>query len=390
MSRALEKWLIRKFVKSYDDPMKNRESYGTMSSFVGVFCNTSLFLIKIIVGMITGSISLIADGVNNLSDVGTNIATLLGFRMSGKPADKEHPFGHGRTEYLSALTVSVVILLLGYELMKSSIVRILHPVAVEMSLVGAVLIFLTMLVKVWLSRFYSNIAKKIGSQALTAAAMDSRNDVLATGLVLLSFGVARLTGLMIDGIAGLMVAIFILYNGFQFVRETMSTLIGIQPEDGLMEKIHDYMVAYDVVINAHDIIVHDYGPLSKMVSAHVEISAEYSLVVAHEIVDRIERDIMEDMGISLVVHIDPVEVDTEACVEIKEGIEKYLKGYGQDVKIRDFRIWEEENVVLFDLVFPETFEGNLEHMKTSINLYLKSKYPYDFLLNLRKEKLYMN
>lgn len=360
-----------------------------MSSFVGVFCNVSLFLIKLVVGMLSGSISLIADSVNNLSDVGTNIVTLVGFRMSGKPADKEHPFGHGRTEYLSALAIAYIILLLGYELMKTSLSRIFHPATVEMGIAGAVMIFLTILVKIWLCSFYGSVAKKIDSQALAAAAMDSRNDVLATSLVLVSFGVAKWTGLYIDGFAGAAVALFIIYNGVQFIWGSMNTLIGIQPEEGLMEKIHEYIEGCDGVIDLHDVIIHDYGPLSKMVSAHVGISAEYSLVVAHEIVDRIERDIMEDLGISIVIHIDPVERDTKESTQIKEGIEQYLRGYGLEVAIRDFRIWEDENVVLFDIFFPETFEGNLEHMKTSINLYLKSKYNYDFLLNLRKDRLYM-
>lgn len=385
----LEKWLIRRFVKIEKESVKTRENYGIMSSFVGIFCNVALFAVKLVVGILSSSISLIADSVNNLSDVGTNIVTLVGFRMSGKPADKEHPFGHGRTEYLSALGVSFVILLLGYELMKTSIQRILDPVVVEIGLVSAGVILLTILVKIWLARFYGNIAKKIDSQALSAAAVDSRNDVLATGLVLVAFGVARLTGLMIDGYAGVIVAAFIVYNGIQFIRESMNTLIGVQPEDGLLERIHEYILGFDGIMSLHDVIVHDYGPVSKMASAHVGISAEYSLIVAHEIVDRIERDILEDMGISLVIHIDPIERETNAGTKIKDDIEKYLKKYGQDVTIRDFRIIEEENVVLFDLFFPETFDGDLGHMRTSINLFLQSKYSYNFLLNLRKEKLYL-
>lgn len=371
------------------DMGREREKKGVAASLVGILSNIVLFLVKVAVGLLSGSISLVADGVNNLSDVGTNVVTLVGFRMAGKPPDKEHPFGHGRTEYLSSFGVSFIILLLGYELMKTSIERILHPEPVEIGLLGVGIIVFTILVKIGLSRYYWVISKELGSQALAATAMDSRNDVLATGLVLVSFGVAKATGWIIDGYAGILVALFILYNGIQFIREAINILIGTQPDHDLIERIHEYIQGFDGVLNLHDVIIHDYGPTSKMASAHVEISAEYSLVVAHEIVDRIERDVLEDLGIALVVHIDPVGRETTESSQIKEGIEAYLKGYGQEVDIRDFRILEEENVVIFDLFFPATFTGDLEHMRTSIQLYLSSKYSYQFLLNLRKEKHYM-
>lgn len=384
----MEKIWLQRWIKE-QDPIKNREKLGIATSVVGMMSNVVLFGVKTIVGILSGSISLVADGVNNLSDVGTNVVTLVGFRLAGKPADSEHPFGHGRTEYLSSFGVSFVILLLGYELLKSSVDRILHPVPMEMTWVGGGIVLFTIFVKIWMSLFYKKMARHVDSQALSAASVDSRNDVLATSVVLISFVVSKTTGTQIDGYAGAFVALFILYNGVQFVREAMNTLIGIQPEDGLTEKIYEYIQRFDGVMNLHDVIVHDYGPTTKMVSAHVEISAEYSLVVAHEIVDRIERNILEDLGISLVIHIDPVERETQTSTEIKEGIEKYLKGYGQEVDIRDFRILEEENVVIFDVFFPETFAGNLDHMRTSMNLYLRSKYPYQFLLNLRKERHYM-
>ncbi|MBF7096579.1 cation diffusion facilitator family transporter [Alkalibacter mobilis] len=385
----IEKYIEKKIEKKDMDWVKTRESYGIAGSVVGILCNIVLFIVKLTLGLLSGSISLLADSVNNLSDVGTNIVTLVGFKMSAKPADREHPFGHGRTEYISSFSVSFIILLLGYELFKSSFERILHPVDLKTNFINISIISLTVLVKIWLSFFYKRLSVKIDSHALEAASVDSRNDVLATGTVLISFAAFGLTGLNIDGYIGLLVACFIIYNGFQFIGESMNTLIGVQPDDGLIEKIYDYIQSYDGVISLHDIIVHDYGPVSKMVSAHVEISADYSLVVAHEIVDQIERNIYNDMGISLVVHIDPVEKECATSATIKDGLEKYLLGYGQEVDIHDFRILEDENVVIFDLVFPEKFEGSIENMRTSINLYLKSKYDYDFLLNIRKEKRYI-
>ncbi|HAE60915.1 MAG TPA: hypothetical protein DCG38_01035 [Eubacteriaceae bacterium] len=385
----IERFLINKFVNKDQETIKLRESYGKMSSVTGIVCNMGLFAAKLVLGLISGSISLVADSINNLSDVGTNIVTLVGFKMSVKPADKEHPFGHGRTEYISAFAVSFVILLLGYELLKTSFERIINPVEVNINLMSGIIILLTIGVKIWLAKFYMRISRKINSQALEAASIDSRNDVLATSTVLLSFIIIWISGINIDGFIGLIVAAFIIYNGIQFVKEAMDTLIGVQPDGALIESIHDYIEEFDGVMSLHDVIVHDYGPVSKMASAHVEISADFSLVVAHEIVDRIERDIYEDMGISLVVHIDPVEDDCETSSQIKDDIEAYL---GDDAKIKgihDFRILPKENVVIFDLFLPEDFDEDTDRVRAKMVKNLKEKYDYKFLINIRKEKHYM-
>ncbi|NTW71886.1 MAG: cation transporter [Eubacteriaceae bacterium] len=384
----LEKFLINKFVKQDEDKAKSRNNYGNMSSFVGIFCNTILFITKLTLGLISGSISLVADSINNLSDVGTNIVTLVGFKMSVKPADKEHPFGHGRTEYISAFAVSFVILLLGYELFKGSFERILAPSPVEVTLLSGGIILITIGVKIWLSRFYMNMSKIINSQALAAASIDSRNDVLATSSVLVSFVITYFTKFVIDGYIGLLVAVFIIYNGIQFIRESMDTLIGNQPDDSLLNDISAYINNFDGIISLHDLVVHDYGPMSKMVSAHVEISANYSLIVAHEIVDRIERDIYTDMGISLVIHIDPIEETCEETTDIKESIQLYLTDYEDIVSIQDFRIMKTYNVVIFDILMKEDCSGEIKEIREKIVRFLEEKYHYEFFINIRKEKHY--
>ncbi len=385
----IERLLINRFVNKDQEEAKVRESYGRMSSLTGIVSNIVLFATKLALGLISGSISLIADSINNLSDVGTNVVTLVGFKMSVKPADKEHPFGHGRTEYISAFAVSFVILLLGYELLKTSFERIVNPIDVNVNLISGAVILLTIGVKVWLAGFYMRMSKKINSQALEAASIDSRNDVLATSTVLLSFLITWASGLNIDGFIGLLVAGFIIYNGIQFVREAMDTLIGVQPDGQLIEDIHDYIENFDGVMSLHDVIVHDYGPVSKMASAHVEISADFSLVVAHEIVDRIERDIYEDMGISLVIHIDPVEDECETSSQIKDDLEEYLGDEAQIKGIHDFRILTKEKVVIFDLFLPEDFNGDIDEVRSQMVETLKEKYDYKFLINVRKEKHYM-
>jgi len=385
----LVNYLVRRYIDQNSNERKQRKQYGYLAGFAGVFVNLFLAVIKVVSGLFSGSISLIGDGLNNLSDGGTNVVTLIGFKMSDKPPDKEHPFGHGRTEYVAAFIVSFVIMLLGYELFQSSLERIFNPKEIQTNLLVLGIIIFSMGVKVWLAYFYYKIGRKIDSQVLIAAGADSRNDVLATASVLISFLFARYTDWVVDGYIGVIVALFIFLNGVSFIRESINTLLGNRPDKDFVRKIKNYIKDFEEIESVHDIIVHDYGPLSKMVSAHVDISANYSLVLAHEIADRIERGIFEDYKISLVLHVDPILDGCHESADIKDDVETYLSGYAEVKGIHDFRILEQDKVVIFDLFITEDYDGDIMKVKRKVVEYLEMKHTYHFIIHVRKKNHYL-
>ena len=280
-----------------------------MASVTCIIINIFLVIGKVVTGILSGSVSVIADGLNNLMDVAGSVITLIGFKMSSKKADKEHPFGHGRYEYITGLAVAVLVLLVGIELGKASIIKIIHPAPVDYSMPTIIILIISILLKFWMMLFLKDLGKKINSTALIAVSADSKSDVLATSAVLISALISRTTKINLDGIAGLGVSIFIIYSGIVLIKETISPLLGESPSEELIKDITKKIESYDSVLGIHDILVHDYGPGKQFASAHVELSSSMDPIVSHGVIDKIEKDFHEKENIHLVIHYDPVEED---------------------------------------------------------------------------------
>ncbi len=348
--------LIRLFVKN-SDKVKNhkvRESYGKLAGVVGILCNALLSAAKIIAGWLFKSVSILADGVNNLSDATSSLVTLIGFKLSGRPADKEHPFGHARMEYVAGLVVAFFIVLVGFDLSKSSFNKIIHPEAANFSVISIVILALSILLKLWMFFFNRKVGKIIDSTTLEATAADSRNDVLMTSAVLICAIVGKLTGFaMLDGIVGLGIAVFIIISGVKLVSETLSPLLGEAPNKELVTDILEKLRGYDGVLGVHDLMVHDYGPGRCFASVHVEMDAKNDILKSHDVCDNIERDFQEE-GISLVVHLDPIITDDEEINELKKLTAKLLASMGYGITMHDFRVvkgYTHTNLI-FDIVVP--------------------------------------
>ncbi len=305
----LEKWLLRRLVSSFQDTKdpETRNALGRVAGWMGIGINLLLVVGKITAGLLTGSIAVVADGANNLMDALGSVITVAGFRMAAKKADEEHPHGHGRYEYIAGLAVAVLVLVVGVELARGGISEIIAPSPVEFGVLIITVLGLSLAIKIWMAMFYGALSIKIGSSVLKAVSVDSRNDALATGAVLLSAVVSHLTGVALDGLAALGVALFIIYNGIGLVRETISPLVGEAPSPELVQYISEKIASYQGVLGLHDLIIHDYGPDRRYVSAHVEMPSDWEPLVTHDIIDRIERDLLDNDGIHLIIHYDPVE-----------------------------------------------------------------------------------
>ncbi len=304
----MTEWFLRFFVRDYGerkDP-EARKSVGVVASWTGIVLNLLLVAAKVIVGLLAGSISVVADGLNNLMDAAGSMIVLVGFKIAAKKADDEHPYGHGRYEYIAGLAVAVLVLVVGVELARAGVSEILHPSFVDFGLVTIVVLVASVVVKAWMAVFYWTLSVRIDSSPLKAVSVDSRNDALATGAVLFSVVLSRLTGLSLDGWAALGVASFIIYNGIGLVKETISPLVGEAPSEELVGEISEKIASYEGVLGIHDVILHDYGPDKRYVSAHVEMPSDWDPLVTHEIIDGIERDVLEADGIHLIIHYDPV------------------------------------------------------------------------------------
>ncbi len=332
--------LIRLFVKDYSntDNIHVRGRYGKFAGIMGIVSNFLLFLIKITAGLLFQSISITADAVNNLSDSGSSIVTLIGFKISGKPADEKHPFGHARMEYISGLIVSFIILLIGVQLVQSSIMKIIHPVQAEFSTLLVVILLISILIKLWQFLFYRKIGRIIKSEALIATSLDSRNDIIATSGVLAASIVSRLTGFNLDGYIGLVIALFIIITGIKLANETINPLLGTAPTKELVDLIYKKIMSYKGIIGLHDLTVHNYGPSKRYASVHCEVPADQDIMVSHDIVDNIERDFLRDLGIHLVIHLDPVITDDERVNDLKIKVNKLIEEISPDITMHDFRV----------------------------------------------------
>lgn len=363
-------FLIRLFIRRREDVQDAcvRLSYGNLAGITGIVCNVLLCAIKFFTGLFTGSISITADAVNNLSDASSGVITLLGFKLAGKPADPEHPYGHARMEYLAGLVVSFVILLIGVQLAGESIQKILHPAAATFGIVPAVMLVFSILVKLWMAGFYRNIGKKIDSTTLLAASADSRNDVISTGAVLLALLISAWTDLDLDGWMGMAVALFILYSGIGLIKDTLDPLLGRAPSEDLTQRVEEKILSYEGILGTHDLMVHDYGPGQCFASVHVEMSAEMNVMRSHDIIDTIERDFHEQDHIHLVIHYDPIETGSEAVGTMRQWVTERVHAVSPLLSIHDFRMVKGElhTNLIFDVAAPSSYESTDAEIKQQI------------------------
>jgi cation diffusion facilitator family transporter len=354
----MRKFLIKTFIKDYQnvkDP-KVRENYGKFAGLVGIVTNLLLCISKIAIGTVVNSIAIIADGVNNLADTSSSVITLAGFKLAAKPSDEEHPYGHARFEYLSGMAVSLIIILLGVKLLTTSFNKVLHPEPLEFNYVIVLILVLAIGVKIWQSIFNIKTGEDINSAALKATGMDSRNDVIATSAVLISVLVAKLTGLMLDGYMGCLVALFIMYSGIQLIKETSSPLLGKAPDPELVNAIEERICSTSGVLGIHDLVVHDYGPGRIFASVHVEVDAYGDLIQSHDMIDNIERIISDELKIHLVVHMDPLETQDPLTIQLNERIGKIINGLDGVIGFHDLRVvagYTHSNIVFDIVISPE-------------------------------------
>ena len=364
-------WLIKTFIRDANAPNTayGRMLYGKLSGWVGIICNFLLFTGKFIAGSVSGSVSIMADAVNNLSDASSSIISLLGFKLSSRPADEEHPFGHGRYEYLSGLMVSVLIMVIGVELLKSSFEKILHPAPVEFNVLIAVILIASILIKLWMALFNQKTGELIHSQTLIATATDSRNDVISTLAVLTAAVISHLSSLNLDGFMGLAVAIFILYSGFG--------LLGKAPDPELVESIREKILSYPGVLGTHDLMVHDYGPGRQFASVHVEMAAEQNVLECHDIIDTIERDFKKNFNLHMIIHYDPVVTNDPAARDLRRWISDEVKKIDPGLSIHDLRVvpGSTHTNVIFDCVVPHNLSVSASEITRRITKTVADKYP---------------
>lgn len=348
--------LIKSFIKDYEktDKPEIREKYAMLSGTTGIIANIALFILKLLTGIFSGTVAIIADAFNNISDAGSSVVTMLGFRMSSKHADKEHPLGHGRMEYITAFIVDIIIMIVGIELFKTAIDKILHPDKPEFHPVTLILLGAAIFVKLWLFLFYRKIGSAIDSAAIKAVALDSISDTVATSLVLISTIVAEFTDLNLDGWATLLVACFILAAGFKAAKETVDLLLGSRPSQEFVESIYAFVKNYPDVYGIHDLMIHDYGPGRFIITLHAEISEDCQINHAHEIIDTMEQDMNKHFGAIVTIHLDPIAVNNEQINQMKAFAEKCAIEVDPAFTIHDFRMVYGENFsnLIFDLCIP--------------------------------------
>jgi cation diffusion facilitator family transporter len=338
---------------------KKRAAVGKMTGFIGVLCNLLLAGSKLVIGKLAASTSITADGLNNLSDAASSIVTLLGFKLAEKPADKEHPYGHARFEYLASLVVAAMILVIGFELAKTSVLKLIHPASIEFSMLMIIVLIGSILVKLWMMFFYRKMGDKIQSNTLFAAAADSRNDVLTTTAVLAATVVEHISGWKIDGLMGGLVSVFIIVSGISLAKDTISPLLGEGANTGLREQLIGYISSCPLVLGCHDLLVHDYGPGRQYASIHVEIDKKIDPMVCHDEIDRIERECLNRFGVHMVIHYDPVITDDAELDQIRHQVLAILQQIDAEITIHDFRVHTHEGKkeLVFDMVVPSEWQG---------------------------------
>lgn len=367
--------LVRLFIKNKDNVLdpKVRSAYGVLSGTVGIMCNIILSIIKLFAGIITSSISITADAFNNLSDAGSSIITLIGFKLAGKPADSEHPYGHGRYEYLTGLAIAAVIIVMGFELLKSAVGKILHPTDINFTAVSAAILVVSVIVKLWMCFFNRKLGKKLDASAMLATASDSLNDCIATSAVLAALIVERFTGVNIDGYAGVVVALFVLRAGKEAAADTIRPLLGQAPDPVLVHNIERQVLSHSAIIGIHDMTVHDYGPGRIFVSLHAEIPCDMDIMKAHDVIDAAESEVREKCGCDISIHMDPIAVNDEKTNSLKAMVTDIVKRLDTRLGIHDFRITDGplRTNLIFDIVLPFEFKMSDDEVVKYINEEIK-------------------
>lgn len=359
----MTEFLVKHFVKDYKDVEKVsvRTAYGVLASIVGIFCNVFLFAVKFTVGLVLGSVSVTADAFNNLSDAGSSVIGFVGVKMAEKPADADHPFGHGRMEYIAALVVSFLVIEVGFTFLKDSVGRIRNPEEMSFSAVSVCILLLSIAVKLWLGLFNRKLGERIDSKVMKAVFTDAMGDVVTTGATIFSLVFFGVTGINIDGFVGAGVALVVMWAGIGIARDTLEPLIGeaIDPEE--YEKIKSFVESYDGIEGTHDLIVHNYGPGRSMASIHAEVPNNVDIEKSHEIIDRIERDAGKNLGIFLVIHMDPIETRDESVLEIRQRTAEILDELDPACSLHDFRVVPGEGQVnlIFDMVIPIEYDEKM-------------------------------
>ncbi len=362
-------WLLKKLIKNHQDTKSQpvRAAYASLGATAGIIINLLLSLTKFLIGFLSGSVAVTADAVNNLSDAGGSVLSLVSARVAQKPGDKDHPFGHGRMEYIGALGVGVIIFMLGIELLKEGVANIIAPEATDFSLASWILLLVGVVLKVWLFFFYTRLGRAIDSEPLKAAGKDSVSDVMASCGVLAGMALDKLFGLNLDGYMGVLVALFVLRTGYQVCKDTVDRLLGAKPNREMNDQIMKKLLTYEGILGVHDLVIHDYGPGRSIASIHAEVSAKADIVKIHEVIDRAERDISDEMNIPLLIHMDPIVTDDAVTLETLAKLEAFLSSIDSGLKLHDFRRVPHADRVtlLFDVVVPPEMK-DIDSLKQQI------------------------
>ncbi len=354
-----------------------RRKYGVLCGAYGIALNVLLFALKLFVGTLSGSVAVTADAFNNISDAGSSVVTMVGFRLAGRKPDPEHPFGHGRIEYISGLIVAMFIFVMGFELLTSSFNAIIEPEQTELSTVSVIILAVSVVIKLYMFFYNRSVAKKINSAAMSATASDSIGDAIATSAVLISLAVSHFTGWLIDGYVGLFVALFILFAGWRAAKETIEPLLGARPEKELVDELEKIVLSYSPITGVHDLILHDYGPGRQFLSLHAEVPMDEDILYVHDVVDNIEIEIFERFGIETVIHTDPINTLDPRLNEIKAKVNDFLAELGEGMRSHDFRIvpGQTHTNIVFDVVIPADSETDPEAVKLAISTAITADNP---------------
>lgn len=382
--------LVRFFVKDYENVENTdvRTRYGILSSIVGIVCNVFLFSAKLLIGLVMNSLAIMADAFNNLSDAASSIVSFIGVKMANKPADEEHPFGHGRIEYIAALIVSFLVIEVGFTFFKSSIGKIRNPEEISFELVPFLILVLSVGVKFWMSRFNRKLGNRVNSKVMLATSADSMGDVITTSATILSILICRFTSVNVDAAAGLLVSLIVMWAGIGIAKDTLEPLIGQGADPELCRKIKAQVESYEGICGTHDMIVHNYGPGRSMASIHAEVPRDVDIEVSHEIIDRIEREVGKQLGITLVIHMDPVEIHDEEILAIRTKLQHVIEALDPALNFHDFRVvrGQKRMNLIFDLVVPYSYKKqDSERVLSQIRALMQEIDPrYECVINVDK------
>lgn len=383
--------LARFLIREKEDKTRIRQSYGVLCGIVGIALNVLLFAGKLLAGMLSNSIAITADALNNLSDAGSSLVTLIGFRLAGAKPDSEHPFGHGRMEYISGLVVAAAILLMAYELIRDSIGKILHPEETETSLLVFIILAVSIFVKLYMAYYNRSIGRQIGSAAMKATATDSLSDAGATSVVFAASLIGHYTGVQIDGWCGVLVGLFIIYAGIQAAKETLDPLLGQPPEKELVEEIHKIVMAHEPICGIHDLIVHDYGPGRQMISLHAEVPAEGNILETHDAIDNVEKELRDKLGCEATIHMDPIITMDKRIYRLKMTVVEMLNEIDPVITMHDFRVvtGPTHTNLIFDIIVPFKFHIDDETLTERMDAMVKERVGDSYYIAMTIDRAYV-